>query len=89
MQAKSPGIPVDAPVNIQCADDTLYLAEIGSPPGLRVALGPRPAGQPDMWLGHASLADVAMVQGTRTGGAPVHVRVRVPMVFIGVQPWDS
>lgn len=42
------GIPVDAPVNIHCADDTLYLAEIGSPPGLRVALGPRPAGQPDM-----------------------------------------
>eukprot|EP00437_Effrenium_voratum_P019463 CAMPEP_0181446782 /NCGR_PEP_ID=MMETSP1110-20121109/26285_1 /TAXON_ID=174948 /ORGANISM="Symbiodinium sp., Strain CCMP421" /LENGTH=702 /DNA_ID=CAMNT_0023570877 /DNA_START=28 /DNA_END=2136 /DNA_ORIENTATION=- len=42
------GIPVDAPVNIQCADDTLYLAEVGSPPGLRVALGPRPAGQPDM-----------------------------------------
>ena len=45
------GIPVDAPVNIQCADDTLYLAEIGSPPGLRVALGPRPAAQPDMRLG--------------------------------------
>ncbi|CAE7255392.1 AMY1.4 [Symbiodinium natans] len=42
------GIPVDAPVNIQCADDTLYLAEIGQPPALRVALGPRPAGQPDM-----------------------------------------
>ncbi|CAK9036719.1 unnamed protein product [Durusdinium trenchii] len=41
-------IPVDAPVNIQCADDTLYLAEIGNPPSLRVALGPRPAGQPDM-----------------------------------------
>jgi hypothetical protein len=45
------GIPVDAPVNIHCADDTLYLAEIGSPPGLRVALGPRPAGQPDMTPG--------------------------------------
>ena len=42
---------MDAPVNIQCADDTLYLAEVGSPPGLRVALGPRPAGQPDMRLG--------------------------------------
>ena len=52
---KSPGIPVDAPVNIQCADDTLYLAEIGSPPGLRVALGPRPAGQPDMKLGREAV----------------------------------
>ena len=42
---------MDAPVNIQCADDTLYLAEIGQPPALRVALGPRPAGQPDMTAG--------------------------------------
>eukprot|EP00438_Fugacium_kawagutii_P019997 Skav211726 [mRNA] locus=scaffold1965:53957:57321:- [translate_table: standard] len=47
-------IPVDAPVHIHCADDTLYLAEIGSPPGLRVALGPRPAGQPDMRLGNGA-----------------------------------
>eukprot|EP00913_Durusdinium_trenchii_P011205 g10523.t1 len=47
-------IPVDAPVNIQCADDTLYLAEIGNPPSLRVALGPRPAGQPDMTSLNAS-----------------------------------
>jgi len=41
-------IPVDAKVNIKCADDGLYLAEIGSPPRLRVALGPRGAGEPDM-----------------------------------------
>lgn len=41
-------IPVDAPVNILSADDTLYLAEIGKPPALRVALGPREAVKPDM-----------------------------------------
>jgi len=41
-------IPVDAPVTIQCADADLYLAEVGSPPALRVALGPREAGAPDM-----------------------------------------
>mmetsp|Transcript_120077 Transcript_120077/g.299536 ORF Transcript_120077/g.299536 Transcript_120077/m.299536 type:complete len:767 (-) Transcript_120077:206-2506(-) len=41
------GIPVDAPVKIQCADQDLYIAEIGSPPALRVALGPRHPGDPD------------------------------------------
>mmetsp|Transcript_106076 Transcript_106076/g.188657 ORF Transcript_106076/g.188657 Transcript_106076/m.188657 type:complete len:864 (+) Transcript_106076:49-2640(+) len=41
-------IPVDAKVHIKCADDGLYLAEIGSPPAIRVALGPRGAGEPDM-----------------------------------------
>jgi len=41
------GIPVDAPVNIQCADADLYLVEVGSPPALRVALGPRHACEPD------------------------------------------
>jgi len=35
------GIPFDAPVNIKCAEQDLYLAEIGKPPALRVALGPR------------------------------------------------
>merc|ERR1719401_708650 len=41
------GIPVDAPVKIMCADHDLYIAEIGSPPALRVALGPRHAGDAD------------------------------------------
>eukprot|EP00928_Gymnodinium_smaydae_P053487 TRINITY_DN37464_c0_g1_i1.p1 TRINITY_DN37464_c0_g1~~TRINITY_DN37464_c0_g1_i1.p1 ORF type:complete len:648 (+),score=45.33 TRINITY_DN37464_c0_g1_i1:47-1945(+) len=34
-------IPVDANVNIECADSDCYIAEIGNPPRLRVALGPR------------------------------------------------
>jgi len=41
------GISVDAPVKILCADRDLYMAEIGSPPVLRVALGPRSPGNPD------------------------------------------
>mmetsp|Transcript_22935 Transcript_22935/g.64442 ORF Transcript_22935/g.64442 Transcript_22935/m.64442 type:complete len:277 (+) Transcript_22935:3-833(+) len=41
------GIPVDAPVKIMCAENDFYLAEIGSPPTLRVALGPRHAGDAD------------------------------------------
>ena len=40
------GIPVDAPVKILCADQDLYIAEMGSPPTLRVALGPRAVGDP-------------------------------------------
>ncbi|CAE8625288.1 unnamed protein product, partial [Polarella glacialis] len=40
-------IPSDAPVNILTAEADLYLAEIGSPPALRVALGPRGAGDAD------------------------------------------
>ena len=38
-----PGWQVDAQVKILCADHDLYLAEIGSPATLRVALGPRVA----------------------------------------------
>lgn len=34
---------MDAQVKILCADHDLYLAEIGSPATLRVALGPRVA----------------------------------------------
>mmetsp|Transcript_66095 Transcript_66095/g.215010 ORF Transcript_66095/g.215010 Transcript_66095/m.215010 type:complete len:785 (+) Transcript_66095:111-2465(+) len=41
------GIPVDAPVNIIRADADSYVAEIGSPAALRVALGPRHAGDAD------------------------------------------
>jgi len=41
------GIPVDAEVRILQADGDLYLAEIGNPPSLRVALGPRNAERPD------------------------------------------
>eukprot|EP00746_Dinoflagellata_sp_MGD_P128368 gnl/MRDRNA2_/MRDRNA2_62752_c0_seq1.p1 gnl/MRDRNA2_/MRDRNA2_62752_c0~~gnl/MRDRNA2_/MRDRNA2_62752_c0_seq1.p1 ORF type:complete len:830 (+),score=120.61 gnl/MRDRNA2_/MRDRNA2_62752_c0_seq1:74-2563(+) len=44
-------ISVDAPVRILCADHDLYKAEIGSPPTLRVALGPRAGGESgnDYW----------------------------------------
>lgn len=41
------GIPVDAPMKILCAEWDLYIAEIGNPPLLRVALGPRHPGNPD------------------------------------------
>lgn len=40
------GIPVDAPVSIKSAEHDQYIAEIGSPPALRVALGPKHAGDP-------------------------------------------
>jgi len=41
------GIPVDAPVKIHCADHDLYIAEVGHPAAIRVALGPRHAPKPD------------------------------------------
>lgn len=41
------GIPVDAKVKIMCAEDNFYLAEIGEPAALRVALGPRGGGEGD------------------------------------------
>lgn len=40
-------IAVDAPVYIHCAEADLYIAEIGRPPKLRVALGPRHPGEVD------------------------------------------
>lgn len=42
-QRTQTGWQVDAQVKILCADHDLYLAEIGSPATLRVALGPRVA----------------------------------------------
>jgi len=41
------GNQVDAKVSIKCADNDLYIAEIGEPATLRVALGPRQAGDAD------------------------------------------
>jgi alpha-amylase len=41
------GMRVDAEVRILQADGDLYLAEIGNPPALRVALGPRGTERPD------------------------------------------
>lgn len=41
------GISVDAPVKICAAEHDQYIAEIGKPPALRVALGPRHCGDPD------------------------------------------
>lgn len=41
------GISVNAKVNIMCAEDNFYLAEIGEPAALRVALGPRGGGEGD------------------------------------------
>mmetsp|Transcript_36477 Transcript_36477/g.77584 ORF Transcript_36477/g.77584 Transcript_36477/m.77584 type:complete len:786 (+) Transcript_36477:78-2435(+) len=41
------GVKVDSPVKILCADNDLYIAEIGEPACLRVALGPRDAGGAD------------------------------------------
>ncbi|CAJ1385428.1 unnamed protein product [Effrenium voratum] len=38
---KQSGVQVDDKVNITCADADLYIAEIGEPATLRVALGPR------------------------------------------------
>jgi len=42
------GVKVDSKVKIECADNELYIATIGEPAGLRVALGPRGCGDPDM-----------------------------------------
>jgi len=44
---RTAGIKVDSPVRIKCADHDLYLAEVGEPAALRVALGPRRPGDPD------------------------------------------
>jgi len=38
------GIKANSKVNIMCADQDLYIAEIGEPASLRVALGPRGSG---------------------------------------------
>ncbi|CAE7310762.1 AMY1.2 [Symbiodinium necroappetens] len=43
------GIKVDDKVQILCADHDLYIAEIGSPPALRVALGPKHSGVDGSW----------------------------------------
>jgi len=43
------GIKVDDKVQILCADHDLYIAEIGSPPALRVALGPKHSGVDGAW----------------------------------------
>eukprot|EP00929_Paragymnodinium_shiwhaense_P012461 TRINITY_DN11967_c0_g1_i1.p1 TRINITY_DN11967_c0_g1~~TRINITY_DN11967_c0_g1_i1.p1 ORF type:complete len:1741 (-),score=483.75 TRINITY_DN11967_c0_g1_i1:336-5558(-) len=42
------GVKADSKVKIECADDDLYVACIGEPAGLRVALGPRHCNDPDM-----------------------------------------
>mmetsp|Transcript_115692 Transcript_115692/g.258563 ORF Transcript_115692/g.258563 Transcript_115692/m.258563 type:complete len:675 (-) Transcript_115692:100-2124(-) len=44
---RSAGIKASSPVRIKCADHDLYLAEVGEPAALRVALGPRRPGNPD------------------------------------------
>lgn len=47
-------LQVDARVNILCADAELYIAEIGEPPALRVALGPRHSEVTSEWRQGAS-----------------------------------
>ncbi|CAE7202391.1 AMY1.4 [Symbiodinium natans] len=51
------GIKVDDQVNILCADQDLYIAEIGSPAALRVALGPKHSGVDGGWAPGAEGAD--------------------------------
>eukprot|EP00438_Fugacium_kawagutii_P018424 Skav229322 [mRNA] locus=scaffold2688:43857:48392:- [translate_table: standard] len=46
---KKAKLQVDAKVNILCADADLYIAEIGEPAVLRVALGPRHSDADGAW----------------------------------------
>jgi len=64
------GNQVDAKVSIKCADHDLYIAEIGEPATLRVALGPRHAGDADggYWQ-HGAAGDGWRVWISKTAAA--------------------